>query len=89
LRDHHAVEPLISALLGPDSFVRASAARALGQIGDACAVEPLKKLLSDDALGTRLKSRTGIKRVYDYAVEALERIGTPEALAVLKQWRRG
>jgi HEAT repeat protein len=89
LRDHHAVEPLITALLGPDSFVRASAARALGQIGDACAVEPLKKLLSDDALGTRLKSRTGIKRVYDYAVEALERIGTPEALAVLKQWRRG
>lgn len=55
--------------------VRSNAARALGEIGDARAVEPLIDILKDWwTRGT--------------AQRALLRIGTPEALAALEAWRK-
>jgi len=76
-----AVEPLIAALHDPDVSVSSSAAYALGKISDARAVEPLIGLLSN-ALQVNL-----FERVYDIASEALENIGTPEALEAVRLWR--
>ncbi|MBN1888621.1 MAG: HEAT repeat domain-containing protein [Thermoflexales bacterium] len=42
-----AVEPLIAALKDTDRDVRKSAAKVLGAIGDACAIELLFATLKD------------------------------------------
>ncbi len=43
-----AVEPLIAALKGENKLVRKAAARALGDIGDPRAVEPLTEAQTDE-----------------------------------------
>lgn len=79
-----AVPGLISVLSDPDGTVRRGAAWALGQIGDARAVPWLIQALQDSAGGL-----LGIgERVCDVAAEALERIGTAEAVEAVRQWRR-
>jgi HEAT repeat protein len=73
-------QALLTALRDTNAGVRSDAAEALGELGDARAVEPLVVLLEDteDAYW---------ERVCDVATEALERIGTPEALAAVAAWR--
>lgn len=43
-----AVEPLITALKDEDAEVRTNAAKALGEIDDKQAIDPLKKALSKE-----------------------------------------
>jgi HEAT repeat protein len=71
LRASSAVDALIGVLDG-DPWLRFSAVRALGEIGEARAVMPLASTLPDDFL--RLS-----------AIEALGKIGTLEALRELVQ----
>lgn len=75
-----AVDALILALRAdPDARVRASAALALGNIGEAAAkaIPHLKHALESDAADLRVSAET-----------ALERIGTEKALKILRK-RRG
>jgi HEAT repeat protein len=58
-----AVQPLIKALSDDEEWVRQTAARALGVIGDARAVVPLIKALGD-----------GNKHVRGYAASALDKL---------------
>lgn len=70
-RSPRAVEPLLSALFNDhDSAVREDAVRALGDIGDAQAVDHLYVAMREPGLRT-------------VAVEALGRIGNPKAVPVL------
>ncbi len=84
LRDVRAVEPLINALKDEDKWVRRDAAFALGELGDVRAITPLTQLLSDNARATSYSR----DRVCDVAARALEKIGTPEALAAVAEWRK-
>ena len=70
----HAVPALAAALSDPDADVRFSAALSLAQAGPAAAdaVPALRAVLTDDN-----------RYVPGYAVEALERIASPEALTAL------
>ncbi|GAB4478608.1 MAG: hypothetical protein Kow00124_23230 [Anaerolineae bacterium] len=78
-----AVPGLVSALSDPDGNVRRGIVWTLGQIGDPRAVPYLIAML-DDTAGDMF----GIgERVCDAAAEALERIGTPEALDAAAAWR--
>ncbi len=78
-----AVPGLLSALADWDGSVRRGAAWALGEIGDGRAVAGLAELLNDPSGG--LFGEGG--RVCDIAAEALERIGTAEAVDVVRAWR--
>lgn len=82
LRDRRAVEPLATTLHDPDGEVRQISAFVLGRLGDKRAVELLISLLEDETEVFPL-------RICDEAADALERIGTPEALAAVEAWRRG
>jgi HEAT repeat protein len=68
------VSALVDALADDDDEVRFNAAFALARIGAGAeaAIEPLKRALND-----------GNRYVAGYAIEALRRIGTPAALAIL------
>ena len=80
-----AVPGLIRALRDPDGAVRRAAAWALGEIGDQRAVPWLIERLNDAEGGLM-----GVgERVCDIAAEALERIGTAEALAAIEEWWAG
>lgn len=68
-----AVEPLISALRDMNSEVRKNAAEALGQMGDARAIEPLIKILRDD-------NDTNARKI---AIEALGNIHDARAVEPL------
>jgi HEAT repeat protein len=69
LKSQGDVDGLIEALnYDKDHNLRISAAWALGEIGDASAVEPLVEALSDR------------KRVKDVAAKALGEIGDPQAI---------
>ncbi len=83
MQDKKSVPDIITTSLNyEDSYVRGYAAEALGSIADKSAVAALIDHLSDDDLWF-----TG-KRVSDAAADALVRIGTPEALAVVEEWQR-
>lgn len=70
-RSRRAVEPLLSVLFNdPDSAIREDAVRALGDIGDAQAVDFLFTAMKESGLRT-------------LAVEALGRIGDRRAVPVL------
>lgn len=78
-----AVSGLVSALSDPDGNVRRGAAWTLGQIADARAVPFLIDMLGDTA-----GDMFGIgERVCDAVAEALERIGTSEAFAAVREWQ--
>jgi HEAT repeat protein len=75
--DAAAVPNLIDALRDKEDIVGEAAAEALGLIGDAAAVQGLLDALHDE----------GIDMFVHVAVaEALEEIGTPEALAAIEEW---
>jgi hypothetical protein len=63
-----SVEPLIALLEDDELYVRERAARALGEIGDSDAVEPLIRLLRFKPLGELDRSEV---RVIKAAAEAL------------------
>jgi len=73
--DEHTVEPLIAALKDSHKEVRSVAACALGKLRDARAVEPLITALEDKHGDVRQS-----------AGEALRHVGTPEALAAVREW---
>jgi HEAT repeat protein len=66
-----AVEPLLDALVGGARPVRASAARALGEIGDVRAVNPLIGLLADRGEDVREAARCALVRIGGPAVGPL------------------
>lgn len=78
-----AIERLLNALYSDDPQVRYTAAVALGQIKSQAAVADLIKHLVD----TAYSEATG-RRVCDAAANALERIGTEQALNAVHVWRR-
>lgn len=78
-----AVERLINALYSNDSQVRYTVALALGQMKSKAAVPDLMKRLDD----VSYVGASG-KRVCDAAADALERIGTEEALNAAHKWTR-
>ena len=72
LKDTQAVEPLSEVLLRDgDADVRASAAWALGEIGDASAVETLIKALNDEDSGVREKAVAALGKMGKDAFEPL------------------
>jgi HEAT repeat protein len=100
IQDKATVEPLLRGLVGADPFIRQLIIEALGKIGDARAVEPLRGYLDDpylrlpaiQALG-RLKDAGTVPRLAkllaspqsrEAAAEALGRIASQEALAALQ-----
>ena len=72
-----AVQGLILALQDEDWRVRAHSIRILSEIKDESAIRGLMQALYDDN-----------RHVTRNAAEALESIGTPEALAAVEQWQR-
>jgi hypothetical protein len=75
--DTTAVPNLIDALRDKEWGIGRAAAVALGLLGDAAATQGLLEALHDE----------GIDMFVHMAVaEALERIGTPEALAAVEEW---
>jgi HEAT repeat protein len=77
LQAPEAVDALVQALEDPGRLVQANAAEALGRIGDPRAVEALIRVMDvdDQDLGVR-----------NSAAAALRRLGTPEALARVREW---
>jgi hypothetical protein len=82
-KDRRAKSVLLNALAGGDAFERIRAAEGLAAIWDEEIVSLLILRLSDTE-----RDRKDRERVCDTAAKALERIGTPEALAAVEQWRR-
>lgn len=74
-----AVEPLIAALADREPLARANACKALGEIGDYRAVEPLIPMLGEQGPRT--------KQVRRAALEALRRITTQTFDADPARWR--
>ncbi|MBN1678639.1 MAG: HEAT repeat domain-containing protein [Anaerolineae bacterium] len=77
LGNQRAVEPLIAALDDLILGVRQAAVDALGRLGNARAAAPLITLLADTEADTDFK-----------AANALEAIGTRDALDAVKKWRK-
>lgn len=80
--DKSATLVLLTALKDRTGSVRWQAAKALGEIKDETATEGLIERLSD-----RVKPYLKKQRICEVAAEALENIGTSEALAALEEWR--
>jgi HEAT repeat protein len=80
LKDAQATGALIAALNDQKAGVRKAVAQALGMIGDPIAVPALIERLTDTG-GKTLGLGTGVG---DVAAQALESIGTPEALEAVK-----
>ena len=74
---------LLQALRHENKNVRYVAVRALGDGQSTGAVVDLIKCLGDDT-----KASSSGLRICDAAAKPLEQIGTPEALAALKDWQR-
>ena len=84
IKDSRALPGLLEALHDPVGYVRRAAAEALGAIGDDAAVPGLVARLADEG-----KEWWEEARVCDIAAQALERIGSGQALAAVEDWRRG
>ncbi|HWV37392.1 MAG TPA: HEAT repeat domain-containing protein [Vulgatibacter sp.] len=77
LGDKAAVEPLLQLLTkSRDSFVKAAAINALGDMGDPRAVETLARVATDEAEETYVNKK---------AVQALGNIGDPGAVPAIKK----
>lgn len=77
---HDAIDPLLGVLKHKDSEVRALAVTLLGEIADPAAVPGLIRALDDEAQPRR-------RPISEIAAEALEKVGTPEALEAVAKWR--
>jgi len=85
--DKRAIEALVPVLRDADRDIRRIAAGELAVLGDNRAIEPLLELLSDTTTFYTDGGEHAI-RMCDFAAQALERIGTPEALEAVARWRR-
>ena len=83
IKDPASLPSLLEALHDPVGYVRRAAAEALGTIGDDAAVPGLVARLEDTG-----QQWWEEERVCDIAAEALERIGSGQALAAVEDWRR-
>ena len=71
-RSHYAVNPLINALNHEDSYVRRSAADALGKIGSELAVNALINALNDENSDVRRSAADALGKIgSELAVDAL------------------
>jgi HEAT repeat protein len=77
-----AVSALMEALRDSDPYVREQAIFALGRLRAPQGVPALAASLSDT-----VKQAYGKRRICDLASEALEHVGTVEALTAVEQWR--
>jgi HEAT repeat protein len=82
--DSRANSDLLSALDDHDAQVRWTVTEALGKVGDANAIEKLIALLQDTYTPDWEE-----KPLCELAAEALQHIGTPEALQAVTRWRYG
>jgi HEAT repeat protein len=82
LEDGRAVEPLLQLLNDDYDQVRASAIKALGRLGNDRAIPALQALLQD----TTPPYFDPFPRFCDFAATALQKIGSPQALALLADW---
>lgn len=80
-----AIPSFVAALAHPIGEIRARAVQALGSLKAEGAVAQLIPLLNDNAIPFRAQQDR--YRVCDATADALEEIGTPEALAAVQQWR--
>ncbi len=80
---------LIDAMRSPESSVRAAAIYALGQFNDPTLVSLLVDRLTDEDVipPVELIELLPDRRVCDVAAEALEQIGSPEAIEALRVWQ--
>ena len=62
-QDRRGVEPVITALKDENSYVRATAAWALGEIKDLRAVEPLIAALKEKSHGVRKNAALALKTI--------------------------
>lgn len=102
-----AVPELAKQITHPDERVRKAVAEALGRIGTMQAMDPLRKLMTDESSAVRLKAVAHLSGrgsrgmppalaellknedhsdVQHEALLALGRIGTPDAIAILREW---
>jgi HEAT repeat protein len=88
--DRAATRPLVNLLHDYNPIVSSAAADSLGAIADKAAVAPLIEILKDYKSGqSRHFQIHGFNRgLYMSAVQALERINTPEARRALKEYYR-
>jgi hypothetical protein len=82
LGDRRAIEPLRAMLKNKYGDLRSAAAEALGRLGAVQSVGDIIPLLNDH---TKLVLKSG--RVNQYAAQALECIGTDEALQAVADWK--
>ena len=88
--DEDTVSLLINMLNEPNPLIRWNVVRTLGQISDPKATSGLIERLSDTStpyLETYYQGLYGSLYICDSAANALENIGTPEALEAVKRWR--
>lgn len=80
---------LIDAMRSPESSVRAAAIYALGQFNDPTLVSLLVDRLTDEDVIPPVEFTELLpdRRVCDVAAEALEQIGSPEAIEALRTWQ--
>ncbi len=90
IRDRQAVKSLVGLLHDRNPLVASAAADALGEIADASAVPALVSILRDyKERSSRHFQIHGYNRgLYMAAVQALNRIGTPEALRAVATYHR-
>lgn len=94
LRDPRATPTLIEWVKTHKADLQAVAIQALGSIGDPRAIPILELCMQDSTLlhrqdmgGTFWLFRTyRRRRICDLAFEALQQIGTPEALDIIQKW---
>lgn len=80
--DTATLPDLVGYLKDNNADVRAMAVTALGQIGDARVIAPLGRCLKDQA-----RPRWTSHTVAELAAQALEKIGTEEAMSIVTRWR--
>jgi CheY-like chemotaxis protein len=84
-----SVIPTLTRLLDDDEpYIRSGALLGLAGIGDSAVIETIVLQLQDRSDVHNWENQSILGRVCDFAVLALEEIGTPEALAAVNQWRR-
>jgi HEAT repeat protein len=71
IADARVFAPLVAALMSPDWIVRMHAAKALGRIKDAGAVEPLIPLLQDKVKAVREETSAALAAIGDAAIPSL------------------
>lgn len=90
IADPSAIPALVEVLKDPDSIVSCAAADALGQIGHRSAVPALREVLKEHQKGGHYDRTRGYDRgLFVACINALQRIGTPDALDAVQRYGKG